>query len=174
MVKSTFLNLPDEKKQRITQAVLKEFSTYPLTDAQVSRIVKDAEIARGAFYKYFDDLTDAYLYVYKIAIKEIHSGIRPSAQFDPDFYYQRVKDFVEKAQNSQYWPLMKLHITRNEIVLGTMQGNPGQMLKMPPQMWSAMVLSHDAINACFNDPDHTNEILERLKNSLELIAKGMK
>ena len=49
MVKSTFLNLPEVKKARITEVLLEEFSTYPLTDAKVSRIVKDAEIARGAF-----------------------------------------------------------------------------------------------------------------------------
>ena len=68
MVKQTFLNLPEEKRQRVTDAVFHEFSNYALTDAQVARIVKEANIARGAFYKYFDDLTDAYLYVYRQAI----------------------------------------------------------------------------------------------------------
>ena len=62
MVKQTFFNLPDEKKQRVTTALLHEFSNHPLPDAQVARIVTEAEIARGAFYKYFDDLTDAYAY----------------------------------------------------------------------------------------------------------------
>ena len=54
MVSETFINLSDEKKQKIAQALLKEFSTYPLAKAQVARIVKDAGIARGAFYKYFE------------------------------------------------------------------------------------------------------------------------
>ena len=59
MVSETFINLSDEKKQKIEGALLKEFSTYPLAKAQVARIVKDAGIARGAFYKYFGDLKDS-------------------------------------------------------------------------------------------------------------------
>ena len=51
MVSQTFKNLAPLKKERITAALLTEFSTYPLKDAQVARIVKDAQIARGAFYK---------------------------------------------------------------------------------------------------------------------------
>ena len=42
MVSETFINLSDEKKQKIEGALLKEFSTYPLAKAQVARIVKDA------------------------------------------------------------------------------------------------------------------------------------
>lgn len=67
MVKETFTNLDEHKKQRVTQALLHEFSQHSLADAQVARIVKEANIARGAFYKYFTDLTDAYLYLYQIA-----------------------------------------------------------------------------------------------------------
>lgn len=57
MPSSTFTNLPDEKRQRIEAALLNEFSNHTLATAQVARIVKDAQIARGAFYKYFDNLT---------------------------------------------------------------------------------------------------------------------
>lgn len=64
MPSSTFTNLPDEKRQRIEAALLNEFSNHTLATAQVARIVKDAQIARGAFYKYFDNLTDAYSYMY--------------------------------------------------------------------------------------------------------------
>lgn len=174
MVKSTFLNLPEAKKARITEVLLEEFSTYPLTDAKVSRIVKDAEIARGAFYKYFDDLTDAYLYIFRIAIKEIHAGFRSNGKFDPEFFYQSVKDFVEKTQNSRFQPLMKLHMLRNESVLGVTQMSPKNSLKLNPEFWVAMVLSHDTINACFNDPELSDEFLDRLKKSLDLIDKGMK
>ena len=65
MVSETFINLSDEKKQKIEGALLKEFSTYPLAKAQVARIVKDAGIARGAFYKYFGDLKDSYIYLWR-------------------------------------------------------------------------------------------------------------
>ena len=87
MVSETFINLSDEKKQKIAQALLKEFSTYPLAKAQVARIVKDAGIARGAFYKYFEDLKDAYGYLYSLAMKEVHMGPPTRLkEFDPEFF----------------------------------------------------------------------------------------
>lgn len=40
LVTQTFKNLPAAKRQRIEDALLEELSTYPLTDAKVSHIVK--------------------------------------------------------------------------------------------------------------------------------------
>lgn len=173
MVKSTFLNLPKEKKKRVTEALSHEFSTHALTEAQVARIVKEAGIARGAFYKYFDDLTDAYTYLFKIAIQEIHMNMQPTAKFDPDFFYDRVCKFISKTQHSKYEPMMKLHMLRNEAVVpGSMKTNSEQLLHMTPEIWSAMVLSHEVIVSVFADPDNREANLKRYKESLYLIDKG--
>lgn len=175
MVKQTFLNLPDEKKKRITAALLHEFSNHALIDAQVARIVKDANIARGAFYKYFDNLTDAYTYLYRIAIQEIHMNMHPSEKFDPAFFYDRVCEFISETQHSKYGAMMKLHMLRNEAALpGAMKTNSEQLLKMSPEMWSAMVLSHEVINSVFVDPENREKNLKRFKESLYLIDRGSK
>ena len=68
MVLATFQHLDQTKQQRVLAALVTEFSQHPLAQAQVARIVKQADIARGAFYKYFSDLTDAYQYAFKAAI----------------------------------------------------------------------------------------------------------
>ena len=68
MPSTTFKNLNRQKKELITNALLTEFSQHSLASAQVARIVKQAGIARGAFYKYFADLTEAYQYLYQVAI----------------------------------------------------------------------------------------------------------
>ena len=75
MPSTTFENLNLQKKEIITNALLTEFSQHSLASAQVARIVKKAGIARGAFYKYFTDLTEAYQYLYQVAILEIHTPI---------------------------------------------------------------------------------------------------
>lgn len=100
LVTQTFKNLPAAKRQRIEDALLEEFSTYPLTDAKVSHIVKKVDIARGAFYKYFDDLMDAYIYMYHVAIRDIHANMSPDEKFDPDHFYDRVVKFVDETQKS--------------------------------------------------------------------------
>lgn len=175
MVKATFKNLPSAKRERIEKALLEEFSTYPLADAKVSHIVKKADIARGAFYKYFDDLTDAYVYMYHIAIDTIHANMSPNEKFDPDHFYDRVTKFIDKTQNSKYEPMMKLHMSQNEYLIpDNFKIYSRQLLNMSPQLWSAMVLSHEVINLCLSDPENQEKNLARYKKSLCMIAKGMK
>lgn len=80
MPSSTFSNLPHEKKERVEHALLEEFSRAPLSQAQVSNIVESAHIARGAFYRYFDDLTDAYRYMLAQALRALHHGLPHSSE----------------------------------------------------------------------------------------------
>lgn len=80
MPSSTFFNLPHEKKERVEHALLEEFSRAPLSQAQVSNIVESAHIARGAFYRYFDDLTDAYRYMLAQALRALHHGLPHSSE----------------------------------------------------------------------------------------------
>lgn len=49
MPSQTFENLPQSKQALVRQALLEEFSNHDLADAQVARIVKNAQIARGPF-----------------------------------------------------------------------------------------------------------------------------
>ncbi|WEV37196.1 TetR/AcrR family transcriptional regulator [Lactobacillus sp. ESL0677] len=170
MVKATFINLPQVKKDLITQALLNEFSHYPLQKAQVARIVKEAQIARGAFYKYFTDLLDAYSYLYGVAMREIHADIKVTSEFEPQIFYLNVVNFVEKTHASKYAPLIKMHILYNESLLASPSQSASQA-DLSPQNWSAMVLSHASIRAVFTNPRQKDEILLRFKASLELLQK---
>lgn len=58
----TFLNLPKEKQNNIIEASLKEFERVLLRDASINKIIKDANISRGSFYNYFEDINDLYIY----------------------------------------------------------------------------------------------------------------
>lgn len=60
MPKPTFLNLPDEKRNRIVELALDEFSTHPYRQASLSRIVARAGIAKGSMYQYFENKLDLY------------------------------------------------------------------------------------------------------------------
>lgn len=60
MPKPTFLNLPDEKRSRIIELALDEFSTHPYRQASLSRIVTRAGIAKGSMYQYFTNKLDLY------------------------------------------------------------------------------------------------------------------
>lgn len=62
MPTSTFLNLSKEKQDNIIEASLKEFKRVLLKDASINKIIKDANIPRGSFYNYFEDINDLYVY----------------------------------------------------------------------------------------------------------------
>lgn len=60
----TFYHLPNEKKERIIEAAIEEFSQYYFQEAKISRIVKKAQIPRGSFYQYFSGKMDLYTFLF--------------------------------------------------------------------------------------------------------------
>ncbi|MEL6349049.1 MAG: TetR/AcrR family transcriptional regulator [Myxococcota bacterium] len=60
MPKKTFFNLPDDKRERITQLAINEFSAHPYRSASLSNIVAQAGIAKGSIYQYFQNKFDLY------------------------------------------------------------------------------------------------------------------
>ncbi len=70
MPKPTFFNLPKEKQTVLIKAAKKEFSRVQLYEASISNIIKDAGIARGSFYQYFEDKEDAFFYLLEEHSKE--------------------------------------------------------------------------------------------------------
>lgn len=60
MPRSTFFNLPEEKRQRIAELAIDEFARQPYAKVSISRLVAGAGIAKGSFYQYFDDKLDLY------------------------------------------------------------------------------------------------------------------
>ncbi|WZL72459.1 TetR/AcrR family transcriptional regulator [Clostridiaceae bacterium 35-E11] len=63
MPKNTFLNLPQDKRDRILEAAIDEFAEYTYHQASITRIVEKAEIAKGSFYQYFEDKKDLFKYI---------------------------------------------------------------------------------------------------------------
>lgn len=63
MISPTFQNLNENKKNRIIDAALVEFSTRPFNEASITNIVKNADISRGSFYQYFGNKENIYKYL---------------------------------------------------------------------------------------------------------------
>ncbi|MDP3387052.1 MAG: TetR/AcrR family transcriptional regulator [Eubacteriales bacterium] len=77
MPKSTFDNLPDNKKERILQAAKTVFSKTHYQKATVDMIVDCAGIPKGSFYQYFHNKDDLFKFMFKdigIAKADILTG----------------------------------------------------------------------------------------------------
>ncbi len=70
MPNQTFFNLPDKKRQTITVLAIAEFANNDYQNASITKIVKQAKIAKGSFYQYFEDKKELYLYLVDLANKE--------------------------------------------------------------------------------------------------------
>jgi len=92
MPKETFFNLTDEKRQKIIDIAIKEFSENVYNAASISKIVRKAEISKGSFYNYFINKKDLYRYLIELATEEKLKSLEgipapdPNAQF---FDYMR-------------------------------------------------------------------------------------
>lgn len=165
MPTTTFKHLNSEKQTKIRRALLNEFSHYSLADAQVARIVIEAGIARGAFYKYFADLADAYHYLYQTAMNDIHQGIINGQPLSAENYVQQVRDFLESVNNCSYRELMQNHYRTNEALLSNEESNSFQ--PRDANQWAVMNLVHQTIKDCLLDPANKEQTLQYLTTVLQ-------
>lgn len=66
MPNETFFNLPEPKRNRILTIAIEEFARNPYDVASISNIVREAGIAKGSFYQYFEDKQDLYRYLIEL------------------------------------------------------------------------------------------------------------
>jgi len=94
MPTKTYRNLPEEKRLQIEKAAIAEFAANPLQSASINAIVRDAGIAKGSFYQYFEDIDDLHAHIlsiiYQKKLEVINSLPLNSANLDTFRYLRRV------------------------------------------------------------------------------------
>ena len=117
MPKSTFLNLPNEEKQRLIEILLENFSARHISQVKVADIVEDMAMSRGAFYKYFEDLEDAYTYTIQYYSIQIHRDILKYISQNKQDFFQGIENYLawcsELEQKSSYWQAIRF-LTRSD------------------------------------------------------------
>ena len=69
MPKDLFFTINKEKKDRIIEAAVTEFSHQMYEKASINQIIKEADISRGSFYEYFEDKEDLYFFLINTIVK---------------------------------------------------------------------------------------------------------
>jgi len=94
MPTKTYRNLPEEKRLQIEKAAIAEFAANPLQSASINAIVREAGIAKGSFYQYFEDIEDLHAHIltiiYQKKLEVINSLPLDSANLDTFRYLRRV------------------------------------------------------------------------------------
>lgn len=104
MPTTTYFNLSSQKRQRIEDAVKKEFARVPLIDMSVKNIVNDASIARGSFYQYFETREDLINYMLaKEFDKESENFLKILQESNKDIFkatYEYLVQILDKQKNN--------------------------------------------------------------------------
>lgn len=96
MVSNTFLNLKEEKQDRIIQAALDEFTANSFGEASITSIVKKAEISRGSFYQYFGNKENLYQYLVNRLYMEHRQDLYETIQSHSGNLYDSLIDFYDR------------------------------------------------------------------------------
>ena len=118
MPNQTFFNLADKKRQKITELAIAEFAAADYDSASITNIVKQAKIAKGSFYQYFEDKKDLYLYLIDLASQQRITFIQAAqkqlkSKSEPkDFFEELRQMFVISTQFNAQYPQLNQIINR--------------------------------------------------------------
>lgn len=106
MVKQTFVNLPEEKRQRILDIAMEEFATHKYSKASLSNIVSRAGIAKGSMYQYFEDKKDLFIHLLELAAQEKIAYINQAVDPRADFFAAMEQSIIASVRFIQDHPKM--------------------------------------------------------------------
>lgn len=75
-----------DKQKRIIEAAILEFSEKGFENANTNRIARDANISVGSLFKYFNNKTDLFIYIVKLAEAELESQIHGVLSMGKGFF----------------------------------------------------------------------------------------
>lgn len=164
MPKEMLSKISFDKKSNLRKALIDEFSHYSVSDSQVARIVQQANISRGSFYTYFEDLYDAYEWVFEQVMSDVHRE-------KLDTLLDTAIHFIEGVQDNPYHEFLKKYYEVNESLLSSYNSHKEsisclnyQTGKYDALSWVEKIVIHESIKEAFmTDIDSHNEIISRLK-----------
>ncbi len=102
----TFYNLERKRQKEILDACFKEFALHEYKIASIGNIIKELNIAKGSFYRYFKDKKDLYFFLIEYAsqmrLKHVDK-IFPGP--GKDLFEAIIENFSMKIQFDLEYPL---------------------------------------------------------------------
>lgn len=86
--RQTFLNLPEDKRNRITEAAIREFAAQGYAGASINRMIDRLQIAKGSIFQYFGDKRGLFTHVFNLAMDMVKDYLRDvrDATMDADIF----------------------------------------------------------------------------------------
>ena len=98
MPKDTFYNLPFEKQEKVMRSAISEFINQGFEKANVGAIAKNAGVAKGSMYQYFENKRELFLFSVRWSMEFLvkkydkYITLKDKELSVFDFFYQNAKD----------------------------------------------------------------------------------
>jgi TetR/AcrR family transcriptional regulator len=102
---STFNNLPEHRKLEIIQAALREFCLFDYHNASLSRIVQNLNLAKGSFYRYFENKRSLYFFLLHHCSEVRLEHDKKNALLKNDLFENILEHFRTKILFDKEFPL---------------------------------------------------------------------
>lgn len=196
----TFLNLSQEKRNRIIKAIRNEFIRVPFDKVSINKIIQEAGISRGSFYMYFSDKEDMLFFILCSYGNEIKTLVRKSSQKSLinifDIFTDILKYTVEvgtKRKNlrfckniftnekimnyifSKYLILCKedTYITEFREIIDMRNLNIQEPYDLHHMIDILTSLTQRSLADIFINTEKKDELLEEYNNKLKILKRGM-
>eukprot|EP01133_Synstelium_polycarpum_P011828 gene11828-13789_t len=123
----TFQNLPTERQQFILNSALEEFALHDYESASLSNIISKLKLAKGSFYRYFENKRSLYFFLLDHCTKlRLDSDDQLIDRSATDFFSAILEHFKAKLTFDKLYPLHSAFIynvfqERNNQELGDIQ-----------------------------------------------------
>ncbi|MBI0578211.1 TetR/AcrR family transcriptional regulator [Neobacillus cucumis] len=91
---SKFLNLDQEKQDRIINAAIKEFAQKGYDNASTNEIVKDAGISKGLLFHYFGNKKQMFLFLFDHCYKIIADEFYKKINLQETDFFSRIRGAI--------------------------------------------------------------------------------
>jgi len=107
--KQTFFNLQREKRQHITDVLIRHFSQKSYYEVDVSEVASESDVAKGSLYQYFENKKEMYLYALEVAYQRFLKLLEKL-----DVAHTNILDYYENSLEGVWLAVKEL---RNEYML---------------------------------------------------------
>lgn len=204
MPKQTFYKISDEKRKRMTDVGINIFSNQDFESVEVKHVVSLAQIPRGSFYAYFEDLEDYYAYIInQLQEKRIQDIEGLMKHFQGDFFsflihmyqYDLSKTSEPQRKLLQHHYLRYIQTIKKGSLTGTMYhldkrrnimsiltklplvNDQGMSIPEPEKHFVAdfcMTIYLSTYNQATQEKRSLSEHLDLFKKRIKIIEKGVK
>lgn len=142
MPKETFFNLPLEKQEKVMRASIEEFLKLGFEKANIGTIAKNAGVAKGSIYQYFENKNELFSFSVKWSIDLIMNKYDKYMSNDNnksinmfDYFYQNAKDIWTQLTEEK-----EIIIFLQDVFLGKYKGVNDEAMDLLMKISDELVL----------------------------------